>query len=432
MLLELLIVFLLILVNGVLAMSELAIVSSRPARLKVLADGGSRGAAIAMRLADDPGRFLSSVQIGITLVGVLSGAFSGATLGARMAGFLVEAGLSPALAQTLGIGGVVVAITYFALIFGELVPKQVALRAPEAVAMRIAPFLNAIAIAAAPVVWVLNHSGKLVLAILGQSGVVDSNMTDEEVKLVLSEAQSSGVMEKAESEMIAGVMRIADRTAKGLMVPRHEVEVVDIDATPSAIIRQFRETDHSRLPVRDGAPDNIIGVLKSRDFLDAGKSGSAPDIRALIFETPVVRDGMAALDVIEALRKAPAHMVLVYDEYGHFEGIITPMDVLQAIAGEFPDGEGAEAKIATRADGGLLVAGWMPVDEFAERIGLTLDDDRGYETVAGLVIETMGELPKLGEHVELAGWRIEVVDLDGRRIDKLLVERIDIEVIPAA
>jgi putative hemolysin len=426
MLVELLIVFLLILVNGVLAMSELAVVSSRPARLKVLADGGSRGAAIAMRLADDPGRFLSSVQIGITLVGVLSGAFSGATLGVRAAGALVEAGLSPALAQSLGIGGVVVAITYFALVFGELVPKQVALRAPEAVAMRIAPFLNAIAIATAPVVWVLNHSGKFVLAALGQSGVVDSNMTDEEVKLVLSEAQSSGVMDKAESDMIAGVMRIADRTAKGIMVPRHEVEVVDIAATSAEIIRQFRETDHSRLPVRDGAPDNIVGVLKSRDFLDAGESGSMPDTKALIFETPVVRDGMAALDVIEALRKSPAHMVLVYDEYGHFEGIITPMDVLRAIAGEFPDGEGAEVKIATRDDGGLLVAGWMPVDEFAERSGLRLDDDRDYETVAGLVLETMGALPKLGEHVELAGWRIEVVDLDGRRIDKLLVERIDI------
>jgi putative hemolysin len=426
MLVELLIVFVLILVNGVLAMSELAIVSSRPARMKVLAEGGSRGAVIAMRLAADPGRFLSSVQIGITLVGVLSGAFSGATLGVRMAGALVEAGLSPALAQTLGVGGVVVVITYFSLIFGELVPKQIALRAPEAAATRIAPFLNGIAIVASPVVWVLNHSGKFVLTLLGQSGAVDRNMTDEEVKLVLAEAQSSGVMEKAETEMIAGVMRIADRTGKGLMVPRHEVEVVDIAEPLSAIIRRFRDTGHSRLPVRDGGPDNIIGVLKSRDFLDAGKSGSTPDPKALIFETPVVRDGMAALDVLEALRKSPAHMVLVYDEYGHFEGIITPMDVLRAIAGEFPEGEGAEVKIATRDDGSLLVAGWMPVDEFAERIGLTLDDDRGYETVAGLIIEKMGALPKLGEHVDLAGWRIEVVDLDGRRIDKLLVNRLSV------
>lgn len=277
--LELLLVFTLILLNGVLAMSELAIVSSRPARLKVMAGRGSRGAATAMRLAADPSRFLSSVQIGITLVGVLSGAFSGATLGVRLAGVLAQAGLSPALAQTLGVGGVVVSTTYLSLIFGELVPKQIALRAPEAAAVRIAPLLNLIAIVAAPVVWVLDRSGKIVLALIGHSGEVDRNMTDEEVKLVLSEAQSSGVLEKAETEMIAGVMRIADRTAKGLMVPRHEVETVDLAATPAAIIRRFRETGHSRLLVHERDTDNIVGVLKSRDFLDAGRSGGAPDPR---------------------------------------------------------------------------------------------------------------------------------------------------------
>jgi putative hemolysin len=423
MLIEILIVVALILVNGVLAMSELAIVSSRPARLKVLADAGSRGAAIALKLAADPGRFLSSVQIGITLVGVLSGAFSGATLGVRLAEALTEAGMSRALAQTLGVGGVVVAITYLSLIFGELVPKQIALRAPEASAARIAPLLNLISIVAAPVVWLLDKSGKLVLVLLGQSGAADRGVTDDEVKLVLSEAHSAGVMEKAETEMIAGVMRIADRTARGLMVPRHEVETVDVSETAAEIIRRFRDTGHSRLPVRDGNPDNIIGVLKSRDFLDA--DGSAPDTRALLIEAPVVRDGMAALDVLETLRGAPAHMVLVYDEYGHFEGIITPMDVLEAIAGEFPEGEEAEAKVAVRDDGSLLVAGWMPVDEFAERLDLSLDQDRDFETVAGLIIERMGRLPALGERIRIGPWRIEVVDLDGRRIDKVLVQRTD-------
>jgi putative hemolysin len=420
MLIEILIVVALTLVNGVLAMSELAIVSSRPARLKVLADAGSRGAAIALKLAADPGRFLSSVQIGITLVGVLSGAFSGATLGVRLAGALTEAGMSRALAQTLGVGGVVVAITYLSLIFGELVPKQIALRAPEASAARIAPLLNLISIVAAPLVWLLDKSGKLVLALLGQSGAADRGVTDEEVRIVLSEAHSAGVMEKAETDMIAGVMRIADRTARGLMVPRHEVVTVEVSETAAEIMRRFRDTGHSRLPVRDGNPDNIIGVLKSRDFLDAGRS--APDTRALLIEAPVVRDGKAALDVLETLRGAPAHMVLVYDEYGHFEGIITPMDVLEAIAGEFPEGEEAEAKVAERDDGSLLVAGWMPVDEFAERLDLSLDKDRDFETVAGLIIERMGRLPALGEHIAIGPWRIEVVDLDGRRIDKVLVQ----------
>ncbi|MDP4032929.1 MAG: hemolysin family protein, partial [Pseudorhodobacter sp.] len=261
------------------------------------------------------------------------------------------------------------------------------------------------------------------LALLGQSGAADRNMSDEEVKLVLSEAQSAGIMEKAETEMIAGVMRIADRTARGLMVPRHEVDVVNIIESPDAIIRRFRDTGHSRLPVRDGGPDNIIGILKSRDFLDAGVADAVPDPKSLIFEAPVVRDGMAALDVLEALRKSPAHMVLVYDEYGHFEGIITPMDVLEAIAGEFPEGDEEQVKIVEREDGSLLVAGWMPADEFAERVGLTLEDDRDYETVAGLIIEKMGTLPQLGDHIDLGDWRIEVVDIDGRRIDKLLVQR---------
>jgi putative hemolysin len=421
---EILIVFALTLVNGVLAMSELAIVSSRPARLKVMADNGSRGAAIAIRLAADPGKFLSSVQIGITLVGVLAGAFSGATLGVRLAEALAAAGMSRGLSQTLGVGGVVVAITYLSLIFGELVPKQIALRAPEAAAVRIAPLLNVISIVAAPLVWLLDRSGRAVLTLLGQSGQADRGMTDEEVKLVISEAQSSGVMEKAEREMIAGVMRIADRTARGLMVPRHEVEVVDVNDSPADIIRRFRETGHSRLPVREDDPDNIIGLLKSRDFLTAGADGE-PDVRALLIETPVVRDGMAALDVIETLRSAPGHMVVVYDEYGHFEGLITPMDILQAIAGDFVEGEETEEKLVRREDGSLLVSGWMPADEFAERIGLTLRDDGDYETVAGLVIDRMGSLPGLGDHVDIGGWRIEVIDLDGRRVDKLLVRRLD-------
>lgn len=421
---EILLILALTLVNGVLAMSELAIVSSRAARLKVMADNGSRGAVIAMRLAADPGRFLSSVQIGITLVGVLAGAFSGATLGVRLADTLIAAGLSPALAQTLGVGGVVMAITYLSLVFGELVPKQIALRAPEAAAVRIAPLLHLIAIVAAPVVWVLDKSGQIVLKLLGQSGEVDRNMTDEEVKLVLSEAQSAGVMEKAETEMIAGVMRIADRSARGLMVPRHEVETVDATDSLNSIIQRFRDTGHSRLLMRDGEADDIVGVLKSRDFLDAGEADFLPDLRSMVIEAPVVRDGMNALDVLETLRKSPAHMVLVYDEYGHFEGIITPMDVLQAIAGDFIEGEEPEEKIVTREDGSLLVAGWMQADEFADHIGITLPEDRDYETVAGMVIDRMGSLPKLGETVTILGWRIEVVDLDGRRIDKLLVSKL--------
>lgn len=424
MFLELLIVFVLTLVNGVLAMSELAIVSSRSARLSVMAENGSTGAAIAMKLAEDPGKFLSSVQIGITLVGIISGAFSGATLGIRVAGFLASAGVAQPLANTLGVAGVVVFITYMSLVFGELVPKQIALRAPEASAARIAPLLKVISVVFAPVVWLLDVSGKLILRLLGQSGEPDRGVTDEEVKYVIAEAQSAGVMDHAETKMIAGVMRIADRNARGLMTPRHEVDVVDVRDTPDKIVDAFRASRRSRLPVRDGTEDDLVGVITARDFIDARASSAEVDLRQLMTPAAIVRDGLPALEVIEALRNAPAKMLFVYNEYGHFEGIITPMDVMEGITGEFLDaGEDNEPKIVTRDDGSLLVAGWMQVDEFAEHIGINLSEDRDYETVAGLVLETMGSLPTVGQSVSVSGWRIEVVDMDGLRIDKLLVQK---------
>jgi putative hemolysin len=424
MYLEIAIVILLTLINGLLAMSELAIVSARPARLKLLSDKGSSGAATAIRLAEDPGRFLSSVQIGITLVGILAGAFSGATLGTRLAGTLGDLGLAPAAAQTVGVGSVVVAITYLSLIVGELVPKQIALRAPEQVATRVAPMMRIVARVAAPLIWVLDRSGKLVLGLLGQTGGKTHGVSDEEVRLIIAEAESSGAMKRAESAMIAGVMRIADRTARGLMTPRLDVGTLEVTSDRAKVLRQFDAVGRSRLPVWDGDMDNVIGVLTTLDLLSVAFGDAAFDLRALLRGAPVVRDGQSALDVVDRLRTAPAHMVLVYDEYGHFEGIITPMDVLEAIAGEFPDDPTDEPKVVTRADGSYLVAGWMPVDEFAALLSLGLEDDRDYETVAGLILNQAGHLPAVGQTLALQGWTIEVVDLDGRRIDKILVSRI--------
>lgn len=419
---EIAIVLLLTLFNGILAMSELAIVSARPARLKTMSQQGSRGAAIALDLAADPGRFLSSVQIGITLVGVLSGAFSGATLGTRLSAALVAGGMQPALANTLAVGGVVVAITYLSLIVGELVPKQIALRAPEAVAARIAPLIRLISRIAAPVVWVLDRSGRVVLALLGQSGKAESSMSDEEIKVMLAEAHSAGVIEPAENEMIAGVMRIADRSARGLMTPRREVLIADADAGPEALAQILRAGHRSRVLLRDGADDDIVGVIHARDLIRL-KDDTDTDLRSLIQPVPVVRDGLPALNVIEQLKSSPAHMLLVFDEYGNFEGVITAMDVLEAIAGDFPDPGEDEPKAVRRDDGSWLIAGWMPVDEFADLLGITLPEDRDYESVAGLVLDLAGVLPEVGAHVDLPGWRIEVVDLDGRRIDKLLVSQ---------
>lgn len=423
MYIEIAIVILLTLINGLFAMSELAIVSARPARLKLMVNRGNKAAGTALKLAADPSRFLSSVQIGITLVGVLNGAVSGATLGSRLSATLVEQGVSAALANPIGVGTVVVAITYLSLIVGELVPKQIALKAPEEVAARVAPMMHVVAQMASPLIWVLAQSGTAVLYLLGQSATQVRKVSDEEVRLIIAEAESTGAMEPAESKMIAGVMRVADRTARGLMTPRHEVETINVNCTRPDLLKRLRDFSRSRLPVWEGEKDNVIGVLMTRDILVPTLMNAPFDLRTLLREAPIVRDGQPATEVIDCLRKAPAHMLLVYDEYGHLQGVITPMDVLQAITGDFPDDERDEPKVVARADGSYLIAGWMPVDEFADLLSLTVEEDRDYDTAAGFILDKIGRLPQVGERLELKNWSIEVVDLDGRRIDKLLIAK---------
>jgi len=420
---EILTVILLTLVNGLFAMSELAIVSARPTRLKVMAAKGNRAAATALALAADPARFLSSVQIGITLVGVLNGAVSGATLGARLSEVLIGQGMSAAIAQPLGVGAVVVAITYLSLIIGELVPKQIALKAPEAIAVRVAPMMRIVAKVASPLIWVLSYSGKAVLYLLGQSGSQVAIVSDEEVRLIIAEAESTGAMKPAEGRMIAGVMRVADRTARGLMTSRLDLEMIDISGTNAQVLAALHLTSRSRLPVWEGGQDNVIGILLTRDILAPALARDDFDLRTLLRAAPVVREGLPAPDVIDLLRTAPAHMLLVYDEYGHLQGVVTPMDVLQAITGEFPDDAEDEPKLVTRGDGSYLVSGWMPVDELCELLNLPVEVARDYDTAAGFMLERFGRLPEVGEKAQLENWTIEVVDMDGRRIDKLLVTR---------
>lgn len=425
MLTEILIVVALTIVNGLLAMSELAVVSSRTARLKVLSDQGSKGAATAMRLAEDPGRFLSTVQIGITLVGVLSGAFSGATLGARLSEWLGTHGFSQSMSDTLGVGLVVVAITYLSLILGELVPKQIALRDPERVAARVAPAMSLLSKVGAPLVFLLDISGKAVLRLLGQKGESEERVTEEEVRTIIAEAETAGVLERDEREMIAGVMRLADRSARALMTPRREVEVIDLEDSAEEIREQLRATRRSRLPVQDGEADSIIGVIVVKDLIEFLQAGDTQDLRALVQETPIVMDTADSLHVLREIRSSRVHMALVFDEYGHFEGIITPGDVLEAIIGAFQEEEEDEPAIVTRADGSYLVAGWMQVDEFSHELGIPIPRDADFQTVAGFILAEMNHLPNVGESFDKGHWRFEVVDLDGRRIDKILVTRIE-------
>jgi len=421
---ELLIVVVLTIVNGLLAMSELAVVSARPARLRFMADQGNAGAAIAIILAENPGKFLSSVQIGITLVGILSGAFSGATLGLRLTDWLKSVGVAGNVADILGVGVVVVAITYISLILGELVPKQIALRDPEGVAARVAPAMKLLAAIGSPVVWLLDISGKAVLTLLGQAGQSDDKVTEEEVKTMIAEATTAGVIESDEHSMISGVMRLADRSARGLMTPRLDVDVLDLADDSEEIRKTILSTNRSRLLVQDGDSDSIIGVVAIKDIIGVFANGLPLELRRFVQPVPVVMDHADALDVVRAIRNSTVHMALVVDEYGHFEGIVTSADILEVITGVFQEETGDDPAVVRRDDGSWLVAGWMPVDEFGDKLKIAIPRDAKFETVAGYVLSIINRLPAVGETFEHDGFRFEVVDLDGRRIDKILMTRL--------
>ncbi|RUX71976.1 HlyC/CorC family transporter, partial [Mesorhizobium sp. M7A.F.Ca.US.005.03.1.1] len=413
-------------VNGLLSMSELAIVSSRPARLKAMIDRGTNGAGRALDLGSNPGKFLSSVQIGITLVGVLSGAFSGATLGERLAQFLASTGIRETVADPLGVGIVVAIITYFSLIVGELVPKQIALRDPERVAARVAPAMTILATVSAPLVFLLDFSGRTILWLLGQRGESEEKVTDEEIKMLVAEAEHHGTIESDERRMIAGVMRLGDRAVRAVMTPRTEVDWINLQSDEAAIRKLLMETQHSRLPAGDGGVDVMVGVVQTRDVLAALLAGRVLDPRRHVRAAPIVYDQADALDVLQKLKESDVPMALVHDEYGHFEGIVTPADILEAITGVFraDTDAGDEENAVKREDGSWLLAGYMQADEMADILGIDLPENRDYETVAGYVLSHMHHLPATGECVDAQGWRFEVVDLDGRRIDKLIATRL--------
>ncbi len=421
---ELAIVVVLICLNGVFALSELAVVSSREVRLQTMAASGRRGAAAALALNRNPGRLLSTTQVGITLIGILAGAVSGAALGADVAAFFAGAGLKPSLAQPLGYGLVIAFITYLSVVVGELVPKQMALRNPEGIACAVAPGMTLLARVAGPVVGLLDASSRAVFRLLRQDAAPQSTVTEEEVRTIVAEAASAGVIESAEKSMIAGVLRLGDRSVRGVMTPRADVEWIDIADDPAVIRETLRTARHSLIPVIEGEADNVIGVVQLRDlFVDLMERGTF-DIRGHLHTPPIVPDTVDALDVLEVLRAAEVPIALVHDEYGHFEGVVTPLDTLAAIVGAFRGGDKTtEPDAVRREDGSWLLAGSMAADEMADLLGIKLPPDRDYETVAGFVIDCIAHLPQTGETVDALGWRFEVVDMDGRRVDRVLASR---------
>lgn len=423
---DVLIIFALVALNGVFAMSELAIVSSRRARLEAMARGGRKGAQAALTLAADPGKFLSTVQIGITLTGIIAGAYSGASLGTPTAARLEALGVAPATAATLGFALVIGLTTYASLILGELVPKQFALRKPEPIAAFVAMPMRWLAVGTAPIVWILDSTSGIIFKLLGLNRDNEDQVTAEELHLIVAEASKSGVIEEHERSIISGVVRLADRPVREVMTPRTEIDWLDCTLDDEAIRAKLLESPRTRLPVGEGSIDAVVGVVQARDIAMALFRGDPLDLKHLMRKAPVVIDRIDAMDVLLALRQAEVPMALIHDEYGHFEGIVTPSDLLAAIAGEFAsDADPGEApSVVERDDGSLLVAGTMAADALADRLGIDLPDDRDYATVAGLALAVFRHLPGEGESFVEQGWRFEVVDLDGRRIDKLLVSEV--------
>jgi len=422
---DLILILALIALNGVLSMSELAIVSAREARLKAMIKAGSSGARYAVDLAAEPGRFLSTVQTGITLIGILAGAYSGASLGNPVGQRLAFLGLDADTAKSVGFGVVIVVTTFLSLVIGELIPKQFALRNPEGIAAIMARPMYWLSKATAPFVWLLDKTSELIFRLLGLNRENKNTVTAEELHLVVAEAQSAGVLEENERAIISGIVRLADRPVREVMTPRTDIDWIDIGCSREEIRAALARTPHSRLPVAEGSVDNIIGVIATRDMLTTLLDGQELNLSALTRSAPVIPDLMDAMDALAVLRSAEVPLALVHDEYGHLDGIVTPGSILSALAGAFAHDldEGDDPPYIEREDGSWLVSGAANADLLGDRIGVSMPSDRDYSTVAGFALLVLRKIPETGETFKFDGYKFEVVDMDGRKIDKLLISR---------
>ena len=420
---EILVIVVLIGLNALFALGELALISSRRARLAVMARQGVRGAELARRLAEDPQRFLPTVQVGITLIGILAGVFGGARIAEHVAGWLMRLAMPRRLAEELALAVIVVVITYLSMVFGELVPKQLALRRPEATAAAMARPIAALARLAGPVVWLLGRSSAVVLRILGQRGGPLPSVTDEELKALLAEGTQSGVLEAEERDIIERVLRLADKKVRAIMTPRTDIVWIDRTDPPAAVAATIRDSQHSRFIVCDGSVDNVVGVVQAKDVLDRILEGGPLAIAAALRQPAVVPDTISALDVLGRLKTDPMGLALVMDEYGSFEGVVTAADVLAAIVGEAADG-GADSGEAHPTVGAVVLDGMMPADEAKAQLGLPdLPAPGTYHTVAGLLLALLRRVPQTGDRIVFGGWRFEVLEMDGRRVARVRASR---------
>ena len=423
--LQITVIITLILLNGFFAMSETALVSSRKARLRQRAGEGDRGARAALELADSPNRFLSTVQIGISLIGVLAGAFGGATLAEPLAGALRAV---PALAPYAGpvaFGVVVVAITYLSLILGELVPKRLALNGAEAVASRVSGPMRLISVITSPAVWFLSASTEAVLGLLRARSRPQSPVSEQEVEILMEEGARAGVFEEEERDLVRRALRLDDRPVRELMTPRPKVVWLDTADPQEEVLRQASEAGHSYFPVARGDLDDLLGIASIKDAWARQASGQPTELLGSLRPAPLVPEGAPATDALEAFKRSGLPLALVIDERGNIEGLVTLTDVLEALVGEVPDeDEPAEEAIVGREDGSWLVDGLLAADELKEHLGtrrLPREGEADYQTVGGMVMDALGRVPEEGDRFEWEGYSFEVLDMDGRRVNKVLV-----------
>jgi putative hemolysin len=419
--LEILVILLLIVVNGLFAMSELALVSARRARLAVLEKKSVPGAALARALADHPHRFLPTVQVGITLISVLTGVFGGANVAAHLRVWLETIPRAAPFADSLSLGIVVIVTTYLTLVLGELVPKQLALRQPEVISAWVARPLIWFIRFAGPVAWLLSESSGLVLRLLRLHRTPSRTVTEEELKALLVEGAQAGVLELEERDMIERVLRLADKPVRAIMTPRTELAWIDRTDPPKDIALALKAAPHSRIVVCEGSIDNVVGIVQAKDLLDRILSGGDLSIGAALRQPIVVPDTVTALDALERLKTDPLGLALVLDEYGSFEGVVTVADMLEAIVGDPADTAAQPAEPGEEGETSLVMDGLMPVDEAKARLSLPdLPGEGSYHTLAGLLLALLRRVPKQGDRIVFAGWRFEVLAMDGRRVEKVL------------
>ena len=418
----------LVVLNGLFAMSEIGLVAARPARLRALAEQGDRAAAAALRLVEDPTRFLSTVQIGITSIGILNGIVGEAAFAGSLAAWLVRQGVAPATAGYGATAIVVVAITYVSIVVGELVPKRLGQLHAETIARLVARPMNFMSLVTRPFVRLLSGSTELVLRTLGARARTGPDVTEDEIHALLAEGSASGAIEEQERQMVRNLFRLDDRLLGSLMLPRGDIVTLDADAPWQDNLARIRETGHSRYPVVRGAElDEILGIVTTRMLLLRAHEG-VPDITRDLVAPLFVPESLTGMEVLQNFRHADTELALVVDEYGQVLGMVTLRDVLEAIVGEFKPREPGDAWAIQRSDGTWLLDGLIPVPELKDRLQLRSvpeEERHQYHTLSGMLMLLLGRLPRTTDAVEWEGWRFEVVDLDGKQVDKVLATRVD-------